>query len=352
MSLSSLGVALHALHAEAFEFRFQYPLMIVPEAGPKTLPHYYLYKYEETPAHRRVMHLDSDGIPQFWSRTTGLAYRPAFIAMYGLGRLSEYLQTGEQASLDIFFKQCSWLEQHAVLRDDGAVTWTQNFTVQDGPVLLKAPWVSANVQGFVISALVRYWRLKGDPRTFALLKQSIRLFQLDQEEGGIRVQAEGHIVYTEAPGLPCPGIMDGFMRSLLGLYDLYVETGEAEVHDLFVQGIEGLRHFLPRWDYRRKWSWYANRHYLSAPQYHNLNRLLLEVLARLTGDAYLAEYADGWCPDRLSPLDRAEIYLVFLWTKNMCRWKYRTWHHTSVMDLPKPRRSPNSQLSPKTKLAG
>ena len=88
------------------------------------------------------------------------------------------------------------------------------------------------------------------------------------------------------------------------------------------------------------------------PSRHNLNRLLLKVLARLTGDACLAEYAKAWRPDRLSPLDRAEIYLVFLWTKNMCRGKYRTWVHTSVMDVPKSRRSANSQLSPQTKLAG
>src|SRR5215470_13687906 len=33
--------------------------------------------------------------------------------------------------------------------------------------------------------------------------------------------------YTEVPGGPLPGILDGFMISLLGLYDLYIETEDA-----------------------------------------------------------------------------------------------------------------------------
>jgi hypothetical protein len=138
-------------------------------------------------------------------------------------------------------------------------------------------------------------------------------------------------VYTEVPGLPAPGILDGFMRSLLGLYDLYVETGDPKVSELFMQGLEGLRYFLPRWDYRRKWSLYSNGAYLCPPGYHCLNRILLTVLARLTGDSYLAEYAEAWNPTHLSLSGRAEIYLAFLLTKNACRLKNRTWSQKTTV---------------------
>src|SRR5438128_6655426 len=129
------------------------------------------------------------------------------------------------------------------------------------------------------------------PRLLELLKGSARVFELDCENNGVLVKAEEHVVYTEVPGLPAPGIMDGFMTSLLGLYDLYVETGDPKVYELFMQGVEGLRYFLPRWDYRKKWSLYSNGAYLCPPGYHCLNRMLLIVLARLTGDSYFAEYA-------------------------------------------------------------
>ncbi len=60
-------------------------------------------------------------------------------------------------------------------------------------------------------------------------------------------------MYTEVPGLPAPGIMDGFMSSLLGLYDVYIGTTDEAVFGLFKEGMEGLRYFLPRWDYKKKW---------------------------------------------------------------------------------------------------
>lgn len=326
----SLKYALRTLYEEIAEFRFDYPLMAVREAGPKESLHYYLYKYSKTPPYRSVMRLDSNGIARAWGRVTGVVYRPAFIAMYGMGNLGHYLRSRNPTQLDIFLNQVNWLEQHAVIRADGAVVWPHDFDVQEGSIQLRAPWVSANVQGYVISALVRGWRITRRPRLLELLKGSTRVFELDCENGGIRVQADGHVVYTEAPGLPAPGIMDGFITSLLGLFDLFVETGDPKVYELFIQGVEGLKYFLPSWDYRKKWSWYSNRGYLSPPGYHCLNRTLLIVLARLMDDACFAEYAEAWDPARLSLSDRAEIYVAFLLTKNACRLKCQTWRQKTM----------------------
>jgi len=328
----TLKCALRTLREEIAGFRFDYPLMHVPEAGPKDSLHYYLYKYSKTPQDRDVIRLDSNGIAQEWGRVTGIVYRPAVVAMRGLANLGHYLRGGNQAHLDVFLNQINWLEQYAVIRPDGAVVWPNCFDFEDPPIRLKAPWVSANVQGFVISALVRGWRITRRPRLLELLKGSARVFELDCDRNGVRVQAEGHVVYTETPGLAAPGIMDGFMRSLLGLHDLYVETSDPNVYDLFMQGVEGLRYFLPRWDYRKKWSLYANNSYLCPPAYHSLNRMLLAVLARLTGESSFAEYAGAWNPARLSRLDRAEVYLAFLLTKNACRLKHRTWRQKTTMD--------------------
>jgi hypothetical protein len=330
MRLSSeLKYAIRALYDEAIDFSFDYPLKIVPEAGPKESLHYYLYKYRKTPPYRSALRLDSNGIAMGWNRITGAVYSPGFIAMHGLANLGQHLRGGDEAHLNVFLNQVGWLEKNAVRREDGAIVWPHHYDLQVGPLLLKAPWVSANVQGLVMSALVRGWRVTRRPALFELLKESFRVFEIDCASGGIRSQADGHVLYAEAPGLPAPGIMDGFMRSLLGLYDIYVETGNLVVQELFKQGVKGLKHFLPRWDYRNKWSWYSNRAYLCPPSYHCLNRLLLSVLARITGESLLAEYAEAWDYDRFSIWDRAEIYLAFLITKNSCRVKYRTWQSRS-----------------------
>ena len=341
----SLQCALRTLYEEIVEFRFDYPLMVVPEAGPKEALHYYYYKYRDTPPNRTAMRLDSNGIVRVWYRVTGVVYRPACVAMYGIRNLGHYLRSGNQAHLDIFLNQLNWLEHNAVIRTDGAVVWPHDFDFHVGSVSLRAPWVSANVQGYVISALVRGWRITRRAHLLELLKGSTRVFELDCQSGGVRVEAEGKVVYTEAPGLPAPGIMDGFMTSLLGLYDLYTETGEPRVYELFMQGVEGLVHFLPRWDYRKKWSMYSNGSYLCPPSYHCLNRVLLTALARVTGNSLFAEYAESWNHTRLSRLDRAEIYVAFLLTKNARRLQRGTWRQKTVDSALK---TNGSLLSPPT----
>lgn len=317
--------AFRTLYEEVVEFSFDYPLVAVHEAAQSDSLHYYLYKYSRTPPFRQALRLDSHGIAMAWGRTTGTVYRPAFVAMCGLGQLGKYLRTGDPECKEIFLNHIDWLEQHAVIRPDGGVVWPQNFNLREGNIELRAPWLSANVQGYVMSALVRGWRMTRRQRLLDLLQRTTRVFELDWNRNGVRVQSEGHVVYTETPGLPAPGVMDGLLTSLLGLYDLYVETGDAGAYDLFQRGIDGLKYFLPRWDYRKKWSMYGNRFYLSPPSYHCQHRLLLGVLACLTGEPSFMNYAEAWNHERLSAADRVEIYLGFVLTKNAFRFRHRTW---------------------------
>jgi len=318
--------AVRALKKEIFGFSFDYPLYSVPEASALDSLHYHLYSDALA---WEALRLDSSGIPRAWYRVTGAVYWPSYIAWYGLVQLGHYLRRGDEVNLNAFLRQVSWLEENAVSRSDGAVVWPMNFDYPNGTVVLKAPWISAYTQGLVISALVRAWRLTKRPQLLELLKNSAKVFELDVEDSGVRVSLDGHTLYTEIPGGPLPGILDGFMTSLIGLHDLYVETEDPVVGRLFEEGIAGLMSVLPRWDYRNKWSWYGCRAYLSPPAYHNLNCLLLEVLARLSRERRLAEYARQWNPKQLSALDRTEIYLGFVLTKNANRFRHRTWRQTA-----------------------
>jgi hypothetical protein len=319
--------AMRAIRREVLQFRFKYPLWVVPEAGPKDSLHYYIYSDSLSWA---VLRVDAEGIAGCYYPTTGIVYRPAFIAWYGLVNLGHYLRRRDPVGLKVFLNQVNWLERHALSRDDGSVVWPMSFDCQEGAIQLKAPWISGNAQGLVISALIRAWRLTRQASFLELLKKSIRVFQVDSGEGGIRCVVDGYVLYTEIPGYPPPGILDGFLAALLGLYDLFVETEDTLTEELFNQGIDGLKYMLHRWDYREKWTWYGSHDYLCPPSYHCLNRLLLGVLARLSGEHCLAEYAEHWDPTRLSLLGRAEIFLGFIATKNACRIRHRTWREKRV----------------------
>jgi hypothetical protein len=326
MPLATIKHAFRTAYEEVAEFRFDYPLKLVPEAGPKTALHYYVYLDRKNPPARSVLRLDSNGVACVRQRQTSkLLYRPGFIAMYGLGSLHEFLQTGEDAKLKGFLDQVDWLERNAVIRSDGAVVWPHDFDLPDWPTPLKAPWLSANVQGLVISTLVRAWRITDRPALIELLQGSARIFSLDHKASGIRVSLGEYNFYTEMPGGPWPGVLDGFLTSLLGLYDLWAETGDPAVRILFDDGIRGLKTFIPAWDYEGKWSWYGHRAYLSPPAYHCLNRLLLDVLGRLAVEPSLCKIASQWNPARLSAVDRVHIYTTFVATKNLKRIKHRTY---------------------------
>ncbi len=321
-SLESLRYALRALRSEILGFRFDYPLEIDPNAGPKESLHYYLYSERLS---WDIMSMDSAGVPRARIRLAGVVYKPAYIAWWGLVQLGHFLRHHDEASRESFLKQVGWLETNAMVRADGSVVWTNNFDILHGKTLLESLWISAYDQGLAISTLVRGYRLTRRPRLLELLQGAARVFALDVRNGGVREPLASGALYSELPGQRVPGILDGFMSSLLGLYDLYVETGDPATGKLFTDGIKGLRAMLPTWDYRKRWSWYGPRAYLCPPSYHWLNRVLLEVLGRLTSDSVLAEYAEAWRPEHLSPLQRAEIFLAFLVTKNACRVRNQTW---------------------------
>ena len=253
-----------------FQFSFDYPLQTVPDSLTKDSLHYYLYGDALA---WEALRLDPNGIPKAWYRVTGAVYWPAYIAWYGLVQLGHYLRRGDEANLHSFLKQVSWLEQNAVRRDDGAVIWPMNFDYPNGAVLLKAPWISAYTQGLVISALVHAPAPDEETATDRAPSRVGRIIELDVKDRGVRILLDGHTLYTETPGGPPPGILDGFLTSLIGLYELVLRDQRSRGGSLVSRGNCWARSALPRWDYRSKWSWY-HRSYLSPPAYHNLNCLL------------------------------------------------------------------------------
>lgn len=326
--MSSLKYALDVFRHEILGFRFNYPLDVVPQAGPKDSLHYYLHSEKLSWS---VMSMDGTGVPRARGRLYGEVYKPAYIAWWGLVNLGYYLRTKEGTRRDAFLRQVQWLENHAVIGVDGAAVWPNPYDYLEGNTLMVAPWISAYDQGMAISAVVRGYRLTRRPQLLRLLQSAHRIFEINTSDGGVRNPVNGGAIYAEIPGTPVPGILDGFLTSLLGLYDLFVETGNPRVEKLFRDGVEGLKSNLPTWDYRQKWSWYASRAYLSPPAYHILNLKLLHVIARIAGEPDLAALANLWNPERLSYIDRLEIYLRFLHTKNRCRIRHRTWRQSRTV---------------------
>ena len=176
-------------------------------------------------------------------------------------------------------------------------------------------------QGVVISTLVRAYRIDRDEELLELCKKATLVFTRSLEEGGVKTQESGGSLYEEYPAYPLPRVLDGYLFSLLGLYDLWVETESSEIRGLFEDGIQGLKASVDFWNYRNKWSWYGSHGYLCPPHYHQLNATLLAILGRLTGDEALQRYAQLWDTNKRTFVDKVEIFFMFIVTKNLARLK-------------------------------
>lgn len=315
-SVGSLRWAAQALDREVFGFRFHYPIEVVQGAERPDSLHYYVYSDR---LFLNDLEFDANGVAMKNYRTRGTQYNPLFVAWWGLFNLERHLRLKEDRWLQPFFSQVAWLKANAVERPGGSVVWPCYFEWQEGLCTLKSPWISAMYQGVVISALVRAYRLAGDKELLDLCVKATRVFSLSIDEGGVRTCEQGRVLYEEYPAYPLPRVLDGFLFSLLGLYDLAVQTNAADVRGLFQDGIEGLKQTLAFWDYRRKWSWYGSHGYLCPPHYHALNGLLLGILGRLTGDGTLTDCANRWDVNTRSVMDKMEIFLMFSLTKNWAR---------------------------------
>jgi hypothetical protein len=71
-----LPVAVRTFCEKIAEFRFSYPLITVPEAGPKESRHYDVYKQSNRPLSRSFMRVDSNGIVTAWARITEVVSDP------------------------------------------------------------------------------------------------------------------------------------------------------------------------------------------------------------------------------------------------------------------------------------
>jgi len=313
---TNLHYAVRALKRELFGFRFDYPLEAIQEAGPVDSLHYYVYSDH---LFLDDLEFDRNGIAMKHYRAQGLQYNPLFIAWWGLVNLERYLKTADGECLKKFFLQVEWLKSNAVTRDDGAVVWPCYFDWQEGLCKFQSPWISAMYQGMVISALVRAYRVGGDKGLLVLCEQAAQVFEKRIEDGGVRTIQQGGVLYEEYPGFPLARVLDGFLVSLLGLFDLWIETQNVTIQRLFDDGVQGLLHTLEFWNYKDKWSWFGASAYLSPPHYHKFNWVLLDILGRLTGHESLTRYARFWSGKDRSLADKIEIFLVFAITKNLAR---------------------------------
>ena len=196
---------------------------------------------------------------------------PITIALYGLeqySKLSDYKYNqksgyvkGDKVSSDFINSFKNVVEWVLNNQDADSGAWNISFEYEFaggrcGPAI-DAPWPSSLAQGYCLSVLARASFLEeefttGEMKKFAeLSKRALAPFRLDSNSGGFVTYFTDRIslpFYEEYPTLFPSRVLNGFMFSLLGLYDCYTVFDLKEAKTLFDEGMVTLMHVLPYYD--------------------------------------------------------------------------------------------------------
>ncbi len=136
-------------------------------------------------------------------------------------------------------------------------------------------WISAMAQGTAAQALARGAEIFGDERYRATALAALGAFE-QPPPLGVAVGRE-YLMYSFDPGLH---IINGFLQSLIGLYDVAELTGSARARRLYERGERAARGMLRDYD-TGAWSRYSFAGRESTLSYHELvTGFLAELCAR------------------------------------------------------------------------
>jgi D-glucuronyl C5-epimerase C-terminus len=161
----------------------------------------------------------------------------------------------------------------------GGLAWEYYFPFGGG----RPPWVSGLAQGTAVQALARSARrLKREADVLPIAQRALTIFDAPTPQG-VRVPAEHgnhYAIYSFAPDLR---VLNGFIQSLVGLYDYARLSGDPRGTALFEAAEQQARHEVPLYD-TGAWSLYSRgtSSNESSLSYHDLLQGFLENLCERT----------------------------------------------------------------------
>lgn len=248
------------------------------------------------------LQLSSDGVPLVYYKGIGYQANPVTASQYGLHAYDLWLQHHQATQLVVVERVADWLVHRQT--SDGRWLYHFDFTFVGGH--MTAPWSSALAQGQAMSLLERAYRVTG--RRVYLRAAITALRPLDARPGSTPFvqcyETCGHPFFEEYPTNPRSDVLNGFMFTLIGLYDLASAAPRSQAGALYKAGVGTLRLALPRYDNDGVALYCLSSSKLATQNYQAIHVYLLRALNSLHPDPVLRFYAQRW----LQGIGRAPLY--------------------------------------------
>ena len=157
----------------------------------------------------------------------------------------------------------------------GGIAWEYLFQFDGG----RPPWTSGLSQGTAVQVLSRAWSRFKEPADLTAAQQALGIFQTAPPQG-VRVVTPAGALYAEYTYAPADRILNGFIQSLVGLYEYTSITKDPLGLSMFEAGDAEARVEVPHYD-TGGWSLY-DQFGESDLNYHELLTEFLQHLCERT----------------------------------------------------------------------
>ena len=167
----------------------------------------------------------------------------------------------------------------------GYTTWEYWFPFGGG----APPWTSGLSQGTAIQALVAGAQVLNDPHYLDIARSALGAFELPPPDG-VLTSAFGGDWYLQYSFSSHLFILNGFLQSLNGIFDLAKATGDPTAMAIFQRGDRAAQNAIPHYD-TGAWSLYSLNGRESDLNYHRVVRDFLKGLCQRTAAPTYCKYS-------------------------------------------------------------
>jgi hypothetical protein len=245
-----------------------------------------------------------------------LSYYPITIGLGALRSLQAFKLTNDSLHYEIFIANSDWLCENM----DSSGNWPTMHNKKIGNKTLFAPWPSAMSQGLGISVLTRAYKTTYDSTYIVSARKAILSFGKTIEEGGVRTNNKFGVFYEEYPlDSNSTHVLNGFIYSLYGLYDLWHLDSNLLAKEYFEDGVSTLKTVLPMYDLGN-WTSYdlnpnknlRNHWGYCSPWYQKLHIAQLSSIYLITEEKIFDDYAKKFTQQEHSSFINYIIYPAYI----------------------------------------
>jgi hypothetical protein len=244
--------------------------------------------------------LDNNGVPLVYyveevnGKLIGYQRNPVTTSLKANKFYEMYKKDNTESSKIYFLNNANWLVNNLVKKRNYALL---QYDFPLATYSLNPPWYSAMANGLALQVLVKAHEITHDSKYLIAAKNLLNAFFIEVNDGGITYKDSSNEWWyeeyaTNDKNAMVSRVLNGMMYAVLGIYDYYKYTNDADAKLLFDKGVNSIKKEISKYN-DNGYSYYD---LLGNPagKYHQIHADLTKQLYILTGEPIFNKYYELW----------------------------------------------------------